>query len=86
MVLRGSAPQVATPRSGPAHPERPGSGVSLASIRRSAVRWNCRDSSYNYIAIGITISNSPTRQGFHDRLAGGTYVVHQRRHTATAQE
>ena len=27
------------------------------------------------IAIGITISNSPTRQGFHDRLAGGTYVV-----------
>ena len=28
-----------------------------------------------YIAIGITISNSPQRQGFHDRLAGGTYVV-----------
>ena len=28
-----------------------------------------------YIAIGITISNSPERQGFHDRLAGGTYVV-----------
>ena len=27
------------------------------------------------VAIGITISNSPTRQGFHDRLAGGTYVV-----------
>ena len=27
------------------------------------------------IAIGITISNSPERQGFHDRLAGGTYVV-----------
>ena len=28
-----------------------------------------------YVAIGITISRSPTRQGFHDRLAGGTYVV-----------
>ena len=28
-----------------------------------------------YIAIGITISNSPECQGFHDRLAGGTYVV-----------
>jgi uncharacterized RDD family membrane protein YckC len=28
-----------------------------------------------YVAIGITISNSPERQGFHDRLAGGTYVV-----------
>ena len=28
-----------------------------------------------YVAIGITISSSPTRQGFHDRLAGGTYVV-----------
>jgi uncharacterized RDD family membrane protein YckC len=28
-----------------------------------------------FIAIGITISKSPTRQGFHDRLAGGTYVV-----------
>ena len=28
-----------------------------------------------YIAIGITISNSPERQGFHDRLAGGTFVV-----------
>jgi uncharacterized RDD family membrane protein YckC len=27
------------------------------------------------VAIGITISGSPTRQGFHDRLAGGTYVV-----------
>lgn len=27
------------------------------------------------VAIGITISNSPTRQGFHGRLAGGTYVV-----------
>ena len=27
------------------------------------------------VAIGITISNSPTRQGLHDRLAGGTYVV-----------
>ena len=27
------------------------------------------------VAIGITISSSPTRQGFHDRLAGGTYVV-----------
>ena len=27
------------------------------------------------VAIGITISRSPTRQGFHDRLAGGTYVV-----------
>jgi uncharacterized RDD family membrane protein YckC len=27
------------------------------------------------VAIGITISNSATRQGFHDRLAGGTYVV-----------
>lgn len=28
-----------------------------------------------YVAIGVTISSSPTRQGFHDRLAGGTYVV-----------
>jgi uncharacterized RDD family membrane protein YckC len=28
-----------------------------------------------WAAIGITISNSPERQGFHDRLAGGTYVV-----------
>ncbi len=27
------------------------------------------------VAIGISISNSPTRQGFHDRLAGGTFVV-----------
>jgi uncharacterized RDD family membrane protein YckC len=28
-----------------------------------------------FIAIGITISKSPTRQGFHDRLAGKTFVV-----------
>ncbi len=28
-----------------------------------------------WAAIGITISKSPERQGFHDRLAGGTYVV-----------
>lgn len=28
-----------------------------------------------YAAIGITISESTTRQGFHDRLAGGTCVV-----------
>jgi hypothetical protein len=28
-----------------------------------------------FIAIGITISKSPTRQGFHNRLAGGTFVV-----------
>ncbi len=27
------------------------------------------------VAIGIMISNSPQRQGFHDRLAGGTYVM-----------
>lgn len=27
------------------------------------------------IAIGITISNNPTRQGVHDRLADGTQVV-----------
>lgn len=27
------------------------------------------------VAIGITISSSLTRQGFHDRLAGGTFVV-----------
>jgi len=33
-----------------------------------------------YVAIGITISSSPTRQGFHDRLAGGTYVLHPARH------
>ena len=26
-------------------------------------------------AIGITISRSPTRQGIHDKLAGGTYVM-----------
>jgi uncharacterized RDD family membrane protein YckC len=31
-----------------------------------------------YVAIGITISRSPTRQGFHDRLAGGTFVVRGR--------
>jgi uncharacterized RDD family membrane protein YckC len=31
-----------------------------------------------YAAIGITISRSPTRQGFHDRLAGGTFVVRGR--------
>lgn len=28
-----------------------------------------------YLGIGISIGNSPTHQGFHDRLAGGTYVV-----------
>jgi uncharacterized RDD family membrane protein YckC len=28
-----------------------------------------------YVAIGVTISRSPTHQGFHDRLASGTYVV-----------
>jgi uncharacterized RDD family membrane protein YckC len=28
-----------------------------------------------YLAIGISIAESPTRQGFHDRLAGGTYVL-----------
>jgi hypothetical protein len=33
-----------------------------------------------YVAIGVSISSSPTRQGFHDRLAGGTYVLHPARH------
>jgi uncharacterized RDD family membrane protein YckC len=33
-----------------------------------------------YVAIGITISSSPTRQGFHDRLAGWTFVVRPARH------
>ena len=33
-----------------------------------------------YVAIGITISSSATHQGFHDRLAGGTYVLHPARH------
>jgi uncharacterized RDD family membrane protein YckC len=33
-----------------------------------------------YVAIGVSISSSPTRQGFHDRLAGGTYVLHPPRH------
>lgn len=28
-----------------------------------------------FSAIGLTIASSPERQGFHDRLAGGTYVV-----------
>jgi uncharacterized RDD family membrane protein YckC len=28
-----------------------------------------------HLAIGITISKAPTRQGIHDRLAGATYVV-----------
>ena len=30
-----------------------------------------------WVAIGITISSSPTHQGFHDQLAGGTFVVRQ---------
>jgi len=33
-----------------------------------------------YVAIGVSISSSPTRQGFQDRLAGGTYVLHPARH------
>ena len=32
------------------------------------------------VAIGITIAESPTRQGFHDRLAGGTFVVRPAAH------
>jgi hypothetical protein len=28
-----------------------------------------------YIAVFITIAISPTQQGFHDRIAGGTHVV-----------
>jgi uncharacterized RDD family membrane protein YckC len=28
-----------------------------------------------YAAIGLSITNNPQYQGFHDRLAGGTYVV-----------
>jgi hypothetical protein len=27
------------------------------------------------IGIGVTINGSPTKQGIHDRLAGGTQVV-----------
>ncbi|WP_040707515.1 RDD family protein, partial [Nocardia takedensis] len=27
------------------------------------------------IAIAVTVSSSPTKQGFHDRIAGGTQVV-----------
>ena len=30
-----------------------------------------------YAAIGITIDRSADRQGFHDRLAGGTHVLQQ---------
>ncbi len=30
-----------------------------------------------YAAIGVSIAKSPTHQGFHDRLAGGTYVLHR---------
>jgi RDD family len=37
-----------------------------------------------FIAIGISISNSPTRQGFHDRLAGGTYVLQRVRDTGAS--
>jgi uncharacterized RDD family membrane protein YckC len=37
-----------------------------------------------YWVIGVSISWSPTRQGIHDRLAGGTYVV--RRGTDQAQK
>jgi hypothetical protein len=29
------------------------------------------------LAIGITIAKSPTHQGIHDRLAGGTYIVRE---------
>lgn len=36
-------------------------------------------------AIGVTISRSPTRQGIHDRLAGGTYVVRRARTTTTVR-
>lgn len=28
-----------------------------------------------YVAVFVTIARSPTQQGFHDRIAGGTYVV-----------
>ena len=38
-----------------------------------------------YQVIGITISDSPTRQGIHDRLAGGTYVVRLARGTRHQQ-
>ncbi|MBT0567395.1 RDD family protein [Williamsia sp. CHRR-6] len=31
-----------------------------------------------YIALGVTISQSPSKQGFHDRMAGGTQVVRTR--------
>jgi uncharacterized RDD family membrane protein YckC len=39
-----------------------------------------------YLAIGITISNSPTCQGFHDRLAGGTYVLRRARKGTVGSE
>lgn len=29
------------------------------------------------IGIVITIANSPGRQGIHDRMAGGTFVIHR---------
>jgi hypothetical protein len=38
-----------------------------------------------YLAIGISISNSPTRQGFHDRLAGGTFVLRRGKRLPTPQ-
>ena len=28
-----------------------------------------------YISIAVTINSSPTRQGWHDRFAGGTKVI-----------
>ena len=28
-----------------------------------------------YIVIAVTINNSPTKQGKHDELAGGTQVI-----------
>ena len=37
----------------------------------SAACWH----SSPYIVIAVTINNSPTKQGKHDELAGGTQVV-----------
>jgi hypothetical protein len=83
---RNAAPQAAGPR-----PERGGkASLGAAVIRNSPtvlagfgpITGNSAIDAGLVVAgcvvdgaIGITISGSPTRQGFHDRLAGGTFVV-----------
>ena len=54
-------------------------GLGALGLAKGSVRAVCIVTLAVYVAIGITVSKSPTRQGFHDRLAGGTYVVRRRR-------